>query len=296
MPTQSFRTNKHIMSKGVLIFDVFPGIHESDFTEKIFDTANFKGAVIRSYGAGNIPTNKKFLDSFRKAVDEKNAVLVVVTQCSSGSVELCLYETSAKLLELGMVSGLDMTTEAALCKLMVLFGKEDLRNNPEEIARLMQISIVGEQSRSIFVADFKNGDNRVNSEKRTARLAPKGSLPTKLSGEGWNGDDIDIAILRFSGAKVESGNPEKTLTLKVFVDLSSDDGLDDKSINYAGQFRRLSNHEGESSIYTFGVTEAAREFLHSGKKVSFTIHLSDEFGSFSWEKAEIAVYVKESKE
>ena len=96
--------------------------------------------ILETYGSGNASTEPHFLSILKKAI--KNGVQIVnVTQCSGGSVDMNLYETGRKLEELGVLSGLDITTESALTKSMVLLGK-NLSNN--DFRREFRKSISGE--------------------------------------------------------------------------------------------------------------------------------------------------------
>ena len=96
--------------------------------------------VLKTYGAGNAPTDGWFIDAIKEACD-RGLVIVNVTQCGNGKVLPHRYETGSALYKAGVISGHDLTSEAAITKLMFLFG----RNYPvEEVKRLMEVSLVGE--------------------------------------------------------------------------------------------------------------------------------------------------------
>src|SRR5690606_40018761 len=87
----------------------------------IVNNGAIKGVLLETYGAGNAPTEKWFIDLIGKAI--KNGIVIVnVTQCPKGSVEMGRYETSSHLKKIGVISGNDLTSEAASAKLMYLFG------------------------------------------------------------------------------------------------------------------------------------------------------------------------------
>ena len=105
----------------VVILKLFPGITENT-VKSILNIRNLKGVILETYGAGNAPNEKWFLDLLKEAI-QNNIRIVNVTQCAGGSVIQGHYETSMILKEVGVISGRDITTESAIAKLMYLLSE-----------------------------------------------------------------------------------------------------------------------------------------------------------------------------
>ena len=127
------------LSNDVIILKLFPGI-SIKIMKRMIESA--KGIIIESFGAGNIPHNKKILELLNEA-DKKGKILINVSQCLSGKVIQGKYETSRKLTSKGVLCGKDLTTEAAITKLMFLLAK-GLSNI--EVKNDFQKNIRGEMS------------------------------------------------------------------------------------------------------------------------------------------------------
>lgn len=120
---------------------LFPGIDAGTLGRIL--GSSLDGAVLHTYGAGNAPDDSSFLETLRQATDQ-GTVIVNCTQCLEGTVQMQAYATGNTLSEVGVLSGYDMTPEAALTKLYCLLSRGLSR---DEVRRLMQENLRGELTR-----------------------------------------------------------------------------------------------------------------------------------------------------
>ncbi len=123
----------------VMIIKLFPGIAIKTL-ENVLKTPDIKGIILETYGSGNAPTKKEFIKLLEKTI-KRGIHIVNITQCSGGNVIMGKYEASLGLNNIGVISGHDMTTEAALAKLMYLLGK---KTSQEDFKNLFESSLRGE--------------------------------------------------------------------------------------------------------------------------------------------------------
>ncbi len=133
------------LDNNVAILKIFPGI-SLDVMNAIFNIKGLKAVVLETFGAGNAPSNKLFLDTIKSAIN-KGLIVLNVTQCKSGSVNMGQYETSRDMLTIGVLSGFDITPEAAITKLMHLLGE---KSEIKDIIYELKNSISGELTNIVY--------------------------------------------------------------------------------------------------------------------------------------------------
>ncbi len=131
----------YLLDPNVMILKVFPGIPQ-DVVNAVFNIPSLKAVVLETYGSGNAPRLDWFLEIIKNAVD-RGVVVVNVTQCLYGTVEMGRYKAGHILLDVGVIPGYDMTTEAAVTKLMYLFGHG---MSIKEVKDHMLCSLIGEMT------------------------------------------------------------------------------------------------------------------------------------------------------
>ena len=127
------------LDNNVIIFSLFPGIRE-DMIRHIIATPNLRSIVMRTFGSGNAPQSPWLISTLKEAT-RRGKVVINISQCMQGKVEMGRYDTGYQLKEAGVISGCDSTVESAVTKLMFLQSHYD---DPEQIRRYMQRSIRGE--------------------------------------------------------------------------------------------------------------------------------------------------------
>lgn len=134
----TFKVHKNL-NINISVLKLFPGIKQT-IIKSVLSAENLKAIVLETYGAGNAPNDKWFSEEIHKAV-EKGIIILNITQCRAGSVEMGYYESGIWLSKAGVQSGYDITTEAAVTKLMFLLG-QDLQT--DEIKAALNLSLRGE--------------------------------------------------------------------------------------------------------------------------------------------------------
>lgn len=276
------------LDTNVIMLEVFPGMQHSPILRNILQDKNLRGVVLKSYGAGNIPTDPEFLNLFKRFIDD-NGVVVNVTSVPQGEVVMGLYETSQILLDRGIVGGFDLTPEAALCKLMMLLG--NYGDDVATVRRLMQQSIAGEQRLSLETTRF-DGAGQVTADK------PRFDMPKAELASVTDPERIEKVMLRFKNARLDPGSAERA-TLKLLLDGGESLGV----------FRRarvpehaLVKDETVGESLAFDLTGQKKLFvakestgrIRVAHRIGFVVELEAAGpASFAWDGAELNIYTTE---
>jgi L-asparaginase len=146
-PTKELVVHTHL-DNNIGVLKIFPGITRQA-VEAICNTPKMRGLIMETFGSGNTTTQKWFLESLQNCIN-RGIVVVDITQCDGGAVELGKYETSAHLHDIGVVSGHDLTFEAATTKLMYLLGHN---LSMSETKALMETPLRGEMTINDIATD-----------------------------------------------------------------------------------------------------------------------------------------------
>lgn len=255
------------MDSRVIILELFPGLNPV-YLKSIFEnTDEIKGVILKTFGNGNAPTNKEFLDVL-KYIASKGIVIVDITQCTKGFVKMGLYEASAKLTDAGVISGVDLTPEAAVTKLMYLIGKG---YNTENIKKLMQIDICGEQTISQYNFVFENG---LSEFKNIFELEVE--IPETLKEE-----DLYEAVVRMKD--IEREFPDEELDIAVTIE-----GMhchDEEKFKINNRIRKIISKEKHNLHTIFNHT--IKTIIDENEKLKIKIESNMKI---NWKKINFSVY------
>lgn len=127
------------LDNDIAVLKLFPGINQK-ITSAIINAPGVKAIILETFGAGNATTQQWFVDELKQAI-KRGVIILNITQCREGRVIQGMYETSSHLKKIGVVSGVDLTFESAVTKLMFLLGQ---KLSVKNIQQLLQKNLTGE--------------------------------------------------------------------------------------------------------------------------------------------------------
>ena len=272
-----FFANTYLNTR-VMVLEIFPGfdpaVFGQIFRDEVPEDDRIKGLILKTFGAGNVPESAAFLDAIA-AITKQGTIVVDVTQCPEGMVELGLYEASSGLLNRGVTSGVDLTPEAAVCKLMYLLGQN---HPPIEVQRLMQVDINGEQSLNIINIPFSE----------SAAAAPVLETAESIPG-GLDLSRLRTASIRVHKAAKEGAKENDVLKLRLFLNhprVSPD--IPDSDPRLAATIERTLRTSGTLDLFA-DVTAASQRLIKPGQRASLAL-VTDPGSTVSWERVTLSFY------
>ncbi|MBF0495921.1 MAG: asparaginase [Deltaproteobacteria bacterium] len=249
------------LEPNVIMLDVFPGL-KPNILHRLFEIEGLKGVVLKTFGAGNTPTTKGFMSEIGYGIHRKNLTIVSVTQCLEGMVEMGRYDASAQLLRLGVISGVDMTPEAALVKMQFLLG---LGYDGQALRDRMQQDLRGEQSVNVFNFLYASGT------AGPLYQAQEQQLPAN-----FNQDKIAAAHIRLDAVSLPKDSPEVQLDLAFFVNYPATGGtvnLTDEQCLAIPQCLGLIKkpYHGQSVNVVLDCTERFSRLIIPGQFIQFSV-------------------------
>jgi L-asparaginase len=261
-----FYINEHL-EENVVLLDIFPGI-SSKILRSVFNIEGLKGVILRTYGTGNAPTTPEFLSDIDYAVNKKGLAVVNITQCNQGMVEMGLYEASSQLPRLGVISGLDMTSEAALVKMMFLLGQG---YNIATVKEQMQRSLRGEQSYGVFNFLYDNGATKDYVSALTQQQFPA----------GFNKEKVTNAIIRFDGI-TDTPLGEASPELTVYMNYPR------VSLETPSNIPQCLGTAKRDSDYALRCTDKVKQIANPSLPMQLTV--VSRYGDISWDSVVFSIY------
>jgi len=274
------------MSKAdILVMKIYPGMEISHF-ERAFENNNLKGIILETYGAGNAREDDEFLSQL-KILIEKGIVIINLSQCYEGGVELKLYETNSKLFDIGVINGGDMTVEAAYCKLRYLLGRSEGQVNIEMdmIKKDMQIDLKREMTYSVYSLKYFS-----NKQKLEADPVFRGQIK-RTEHFKFLHSEIDHVFLRIQGIKLKKVKSD-TISIKIYFN-NNNVRLEEQEEDIFYRIAQFSRSiDGGEVSHNIEVTEKIRHLIKlDGNPITMQVVSTNSIGLI-FESLELSIFTK----
>jgi L-asparaginase len=272
------------LSMNVMDVGLFPGMQAGPLSSVLLNS-EVAGVVVRTFGAGNAMSDTYILNAFKAAI-AKDKIILNITQCFKGMVEMGLYEASSALLEMGVISGLDLTPEAALTKMFWILETE----SGPEVQTQLQISQRGEQSEDLFDVRYGELGSSLDPAKIKASYKP-GARP---AGQ-FRKERLKRAILRLSGVKFVA-KTDCDFELRVFMNHQAGPETPVTDPRCACVFSgKMSAYDESKPGQTLlaDITAKVHQFAESGRAINLTV-VSPTGGNFICSGVFLALFAESS--
>jgi len=281
------------VSAKVSILDVFPGM-DAGILLGLGAADEVRGVLLRTYGMGTAPTSPPVLAALENLTNA-GKVVMNVTQARSGRISRNEDPVSLRLFEQGVISGVDMTAEAAYAKMVILLSE---KSDPQEVADLLQIEQCGEQSLSIFNIHFEAGETKdardegkCSAELKPINNAMVGSHLLRL-------DSVKYIQLRMLGVEPVEKKAGAAITRAIELEaMLVDPHADNKAAAHRVKADILRwSSKGRPTINVAYDITAFRDRLISPDQTPSTILVFETTEAIRWKRLAVVIYASRIKD